>query len=360
MYARSLCLSVVMVLAMIIGSVPAFSFPEAADPFVDAIEIKAPVSGVIGKGQEVWFKVYGDGKPVGIVINYLPGPDGDTTAAHEMDVSFRVLIRVKPGLDWTYQEIGRGTESGLGSGVKYWRGGADSPQWYFIVLQNNSSGPINGAIASVGDTFPPPRLNMSATPSLAPIPACSSQSDACCLILAETSLIQQALWRQLAELMVGRGLVSMDEAIAGFNSKDKNRQSMMSFLIAGAIAGTELGNYLNLAAKKLDYYKTLSDSGISCQPVGTEERVCDEAIGEIEQEQQQLWRQLGELMVSRGLVTPEEALAGYTSRDKNRQRAMWIMIAGATAGTELGKNINVINKKLDYYKALRDAGFPCQ
>jgi hypothetical protein len=359
MYIRSLWLSLVIVL-MIIGAAPAFSFPEAVDPLVDAIEIKGPVSGVIGRGMEAWFKVYGDGKTVGIVINYLPGPDVDTSPANDMDVSFRVLIRVKPGLDWTYQEIGRGTESDLGPGVKYWRGGTNSPQWYYIVVQNNSSGPINGAIASVGDTFPPPRLNMSATPSLSPIPACTSQSDACCLILAETSLIQQSLWRQLAELMVGRGLVSVDEAMAGFNSRDKNRQSTISFLIAGAISGTELGNYLNLAAKKIDYYKSLSDSGISCQPVSAEERACEDVIGEIEQEQKQLWGQLGELMVSRGLVTPEEALAGYISRDKNRQRAMWTMIAGATSGTELGKNINIVNKKLDYYKALRDAGFPCQ
>jgi hypothetical protein len=66
------------------------------------------------------------------------------------------------------------------------------------------------------------------------------------------------------------------------------------------------------------------------------------------------------LMVGRGLVTVEEALAGYTSRDKNRQRAMSIMITAALSGTELGKNLLIVDKKLAYYRTLKDAGMPCQ
>lgn len=164
-------LGTAIVLLLLVGLVPlvgAIAEANKGDSPANPVDLDGTISSTLPPTGFAWFRYWnpGDSLEHGISMVFAPADENNNP-----EIVFGVWVYENTINGPHLKQIGMGTPSEMPPGNKYWRGSTDIPRNFYIQVVNNSSDPVDYAIAHTGTVFPPPSLTIAPNRSETPLGA---------------------------------------------------------------------------------------------------------------------------------------------------------------------------------------------
>ncbi|MCL4535860.1 MAG: hypothetical protein M1370_11970 [Bacteroidetes bacterium] len=159
---------VLLVLAGLVPLVGATAEANKGDSPANPVDLDGTISSTLPPTGFAWFRYWnpGDNLEHGVSLVFAPADENNNP-----EIVFGVWVYENTINGPQFKQIGMGTPSDMPLGYKYWRGSTDVPRNFYIQVVNNSSAPVDYAIAHTGIVFPPPWLSIAPDRSETPLGA---------------------------------------------------------------------------------------------------------------------------------------------------------------------------------------------